>query len=80
MLLSRNITSESKLLFRRNINQRIRAIAPFLRYDSDPYLVTPMPVTPMTQTQNYLYWIVDAYTTSIVTLFRPRQERIQLHP
>jgi uncharacterized membrane protein (UPF0182 family) len=29
MLLTRNITSESKLLFRRNINQRIRMIAAF---------------------------------------------------
>ena len=65
MLLSRNITSESKLLFRRNINQRIRAIAPFLRYDSDPYLVTANAGdTNDAQTQNYLYWIVDAYTTS----------------
>jgi hypothetical protein len=65
MLLSRNITSESKLLFRRNINQRIRAIAPFLRYDSDPYLVTAnVGDANDAQTQNYLYWIVDAYTTS----------------
>jgi hypothetical protein len=65
MLLSGNITSESKLLFRRNINQRIRAIAPFLRYDSDPYLVAANTGNASdTRTQNYLYWIVDAYTTS----------------
>ena len=65
MLLTRNITSESKLLFRRNINQRIRMIAPFLRYDHDPYLVTANPgETKDTGTENYLYWIIDAYTTS----------------
>lgn len=65
MPLARNFTSETKLLFRRNINQRIRAIAPFLRYDSDPYLVaTNTGDAGDAQTQNYLYWIVDAYTTS----------------
>ncbi|MGL5059239.1 MAG: UPF0182 family protein [Microcoleus sp.] len=39
MVFTRNFTPETKLLYRRNINQRVRAIAPFLRYDSDPYLV-----------------------------------------
>jgi uncharacterized membrane protein (UPF0182 family) len=65
MLFTRNFTPETRVLFRRDINQRIRAIAPFLRYDRDPYLVTAdarrqedEPVA------NYLYWIVDAYTTS----------------
>ena len=66
MLFTRNFTPATRLLFRRNINQRIRAIAPFLDYDNDPYLVVakandggnkPRP-------QNFLYWIVDAYTTS----------------
>jgi uncharacterized protein len=71
MVLTRNFTPETKLLFRRNINERVRAIAPFLRYDNDPYLVVAdaeglqnrgdsdqLPVT------NYLYWVIDAYTTS----------------
>ena len=39
MALTRNFTPETKLLYRRNINKRVRAMAPFLRYDSDPYLV-----------------------------------------
>lgn len=39
MLLTDNFTPQTKLLFRRNINSRVRAIAPFLRYDNDPYLV-----------------------------------------
>lgn len=59
MLFTRNFTANTKVLFRRNINERIRAIAPFLRYDSSPYLVTAD-----TGSNSNLYWIVDAYTTS----------------
>lgn len=39
MLFSEDFTPESRLLFRRNISDRVQTIAPFLRYDSDPYLV-----------------------------------------
>ena len=63
MLLTWNITPQTKLLFRRNIRERIQAIAPFLRFDSDPYLVVA-DANPDKQQENYLYWIVDAYTTS----------------
>ncbi|HEY9691762.1 MAG TPA: UPF0182 family protein [Oculatellaceae cyanobacterium] len=63
MLLTWNFTPETKLLFRRNITERIQAIAPFLRFDSDPYLVVA-DANPDKQQENYLYWIVDAYTTS----------------
>lgn len=67
ILITREFTPQTKVLFRRDINQRIRAIAPFLRYDQDPYLVaadTATPGQPESPNQNYLYWIVDAYTTS----------------
>ncbi len=63
MLLTRNFLPDTKVLFRRNINQRIREIAPFLQYDGDPYLVVADTKNPG-QKGNYLYWIVDAYTTS----------------
>ncbi|MBD2774016.1 UPF0182 family protein [Iningainema tapete] len=63
MLLTREFVPETKLLFRRNINQRIQAIAPFLQYDRDPYLVVA-DTQEGEQQQSYLYWIVDAYTTS----------------
>ena len=62
MLLTRNFLPDTKVLFRRNINQRIREIAPFLQYDGDPYLVVAD--TKIKQEDNYLYWVVDAYTTS----------------
>lgn len=66
MVLTPEFLPETKLLFRRNLNRRIRSIAPFLRYDSDPYLVAAdgrsSPKDP--KDPSYLYWIVDAYTTS----------------
>jgi len=69
IFLTREFQPETKVLFRRNINQRIRAIAPFLRYDRDPYLVAVDANSGNNKgqfpaNQNYLYWIVDAYTTS----------------
>jgi uncharacterized protein len=54
-LLSQDITSESKILINRNIVERVKKIAPFLTYDSDPYAVL---------SDGKIYWILDAYTTS----------------
>lgn len=43
----------------------MRAIAPFLRFDRDPYLVSAdIGETNRLGEKNYLYWILDAYTTS----------------
>ncbi len=72
MLFTNDFTAETKLLFRRNIQDRIKQIAPFLQFDGDPYLVvadvnaqaasdTSQPVDPE---GSYLYWVIDAYTTS----------------
>lgn len=36
-LLSEYITSDSKIMFHRSIRERVKNIAPFLDYDSDPY-------------------------------------------
>ena len=54
-LFSSDITAESKILLNRNITQRVMSIAPFLSYDSDPYIVTA---------GGKLYWIMDAMTTT----------------
>lgn len=54
-LLSRDITSDSKILINRNIMDRVTKIAPFLQYDKDPYIAV---------SNGKLYWIIDAYTTS----------------
>ena len=55
ILLTNYITSESRILFRRNIQNRVRTIAPFLRLDHDPYVVV---------SDGRLFWMQDAYTTS----------------
>jgi uncharacterized membrane protein (UPF0182 family) len=55
LLLSRDVTSRSRLLFARDITTRVRRLAPFLAYDSDPYLALA---------GGRLVWILDAYTTS----------------
>ncbi len=61
MLLTRNFTPETNLMFRRNIRERVKRIAPFLYYDRDPYLVVK---TGNQITNNNLYWLLDAYTIS----------------
>jgi uncharacterized membrane protein (UPF0182 family) len=39
MMFSEDFLPQSRLLFRRNIAERVQSIAPFLRFDTDPYLV-----------------------------------------
>lgn len=63
MLFTQNFTPNTRILIRRNINRRIRTLAPFLYYDRDPYLVVADTQTGAVG-QNHLYWVVDAYTTS----------------
>jgi uncharacterized membrane protein (UPF0182 family) len=56
VLFSTYITSDSRIMFHRIITDRDYTIAPFLSYDSEPYLVVG--------DDGHLYWIHDAYTTS----------------
>jgi uncharacterized protein len=55
LLVTQNIIDGSKILLRRNIAERVAAIAPFLVQDPDPYLVAH---------DGGLYWIIDCYTVS----------------
>lgn len=55
ILISDSIEPESRIMFRRNINDRINAVAPFLIYDSDPYIAT---------SGGRLFWIIDGYTVT----------------
>jgi uncharacterized protein len=55
LLLSSYITGNSRIMIRRNIQERVHTIAPFLRLDHDPYLVV---------SEGRLFWMQDAYTTS----------------
>ena len=53
LLVSGQVHAESRVIFHRNISDRMATIAPFLQYDADPYLVV---------SDGGLYWIRDAYT------------------
>jgi uncharacterized protein len=55
ILLSDDITSESRLMFDRQIRRRIAKIAPFLVLDEDPYPVV---------SDGRIFWIQDAYTVT----------------
>ncbi len=55
LLLSNDITSESRIMYYRTIAERIAKIAPFLLFDRDPYIVIA---------DGKVYWIADAYTVS----------------
>jgi len=55
ILISNTLQSNSKLLFNRRVPDRLRQIAPFLSYDSDPYIVV---------VDGKLYWILDGFTTT----------------
>jgi uncharacterized membrane protein (UPF0182 family) len=56
ILLSSDITPKSRILYYRNINERIKTVAPFLTFDADPYMVVAG--------DGRLKWIIDAYTVS----------------
>ncbi len=53
---SDDVNSQSRLLMRRNIRERVAAIAPFLTFERDPYVVVG--------DDGRLTWMMDAFTTS----------------
>ncbi|MEK7354480.1 MAG: UPF0182 family protein [Chloroflexota bacterium] len=55
ILISNQLTSESRVLYYRNIKDRVSHLAPFLKLDKDPYPVV---------IDGRLLWIQDGYTTS----------------
>lgn len=55
LLVSGSVKSDSEVLFRRNIRERVERISPFLDYDRDPYSVVE---------GGQIHWIYDAYTTT----------------
>ena len=70
LLLSSYITGESRIMIRRDIRERVRTIAPFLRLDRDPYLVI---------SSGKLYWMQDAYTTSNYFPYAQPVQRLDLN-
>jgi uncharacterized membrane protein (UPF0182 family) len=55
LLLSSDLTAECRVMFRRNIRERVQTIAPWLNWDNDPYIVVH---------DGKLVWIMDGYTVT----------------
>jgi uncharacterized membrane protein (UPF0182 family) len=55
ILFTTYLGPESRIMYNRRIDRRVSTIAPFLAYDSDPYMVV---------SGGRLFWIQDAYTIS----------------
>src|SRR5690606_94240 len=66
ILLSSLIDSDSKILFNRNVRERVEQVAPFLKLDHDPYPVA---------VDNRIKYVIDAYTTTDMV---PYSERVDL--
>jgi hypothetical protein len=65
LLFTGSLTPSSRLLIRRQVNQRLAALAPFLRFESKPYLVTArVRNTPGFRTDHHQYWLLDGFTVS----------------
>jgi uncharacterized protein len=64
---SDDVTSESRLLMRRNLRERVQELAPFLTLDPDPYVVVGE--------DGRIYWFMDGFTTSNTY---PYARRVQL--
>lgn len=67
ILISGAINGNSRLIYRRNIQERINEIAPFLRLDADPYIVVD---------EGNMYWMQDAYTTSDLIPYSHRTDGV----
>jgi uncharacterized membrane protein (UPF0182 family) len=55
LLISSQIQDQTRIVFRRDITERVRTAAPFLTFDSDPYPVIA---------DGHLVWLLDGFTTS----------------
>lgn len=55
LLLASDITAESRIMFNRQVVDRVRTLVPFLRLDPDPYPVIA---------DGQMYWVFDAFTQS----------------
>jgi uncharacterized membrane protein (UPF0182 family) len=56
ILLAQDLSGESRILYHRQILERVKKIAPFIQFDRDPYVVIAQ--------GGRLFWIIDGYTVS----------------
>jgi uncharacterized membrane protein (UPF0182 family) len=55
ILLSNYLNADSKIMFRRQVKERVSTLAPFLHLDRDPYIVVA---------DGRMVWMMDAYTVA----------------
>lgn len=55
LFFSGEITGQSRILYVRDVRERVELLAPFLEFDADPYPVL---------IDNQMFWIIDGYTTT----------------
>jgi hypothetical protein len=55
LLVSGQVTSKSRVIYNRDVLQRVQSAAPFLKFDADPYPVL---------VDGRIVWMLDAYTTT----------------
>ncbi len=56
IILTGYLTDHSRMMIHRRVRERLQTIAPYLTWDTDPYIV----ITP----EGRLVWMIDGYTTS----------------
>ncbi len=54
-LISDTITDQSRVIYNRDVVNRVREMAPFLRFDNDPYPIVA---------DGHVFWVINAYTTT----------------
>jgi len=65
LLFTGSLMPDSRLLLRRQVQQRLAALAPFLRFESQPYLVTArVSRSPGYDPSQHQYWMLDGFTES----------------
>ncbi|MFQ5841681.1 MAG: UPF0182 family protein [Thermodesulfobacteriota bacterium] len=73
ILFTGYLTPQSRIMFYRTIDKRVKKIAPFLQFDRDPYLVIA---------DGNLFWILDGYTTTSMYPYSSRMSekfRLQIN-
>ncbi len=56
ILLSGDLTAESRILLHRRVRERVSKVAPFLIWENDPYIII--------RADGSLTWMIDGYTTT----------------
>ena len=63
------VDSDSRILWKRSVRERVEAVAPFVSFDADPYPV---------EVAGNVLWVIDGYTTSGRYPYAQNADRRQL--